>query len=166
MSGKLDQSLDDIVSSHRRGPGRGPRGRRSGPTRSAATKSTAAPVGGIKKNTTKAAKPVIKGAPTGPSGVSGNSRIIISGLVSTQVNQLLHHANFRSPRMSMAHSLRYVVDQATMLWLLEPSSNSKIYHPSVAARENPTYHLPESMQLFTSKTVSSPQCSKHTMGVD
>ena len=79
MSGKLDQSLDEIVSTHRRGAGRA-RGNRRG-TRPAARQAPAvpaAPVGGIKKNIkTKGGAKV----PTGPSSVRGDSKILISNLV-------------------------------------------------------------------------------------
>ncbi|KAJ9192057.1 hypothetical protein DTO166G4_2715 [Paecilomyces variotii] len=77
MSGKLDQSLDEILSSRRQGnAGRRNARRRSGGAKAAAS---AAPVGGVKKNT-KGAKPAGKGAPTGPAGVSGESKIMVSGL--------------------------------------------------------------------------------------
>jgi THO complex subunit 4 len=82
MSGKLDQSLDDIVSTHRRGAGRGRGNRRARPTRSAAgTAAPAAPVGGIKKAVKP--KPGAK-VPTGPSGIRGDSKIMISNLVRTR----------------------------------------------------------------------------------
>jgi THO complex subunit 4 len=81
MSGKLDQSLDDILKTSRgattgRGKGRG--ARRIG--RSGRGASTATPVGGVKK-TVRPAKGALKSAPTGPSG-SGDSRIQVSNLVS------------------------------------------------------------------------------------
>jgi THO complex subunit 4 len=81
MSGKLDQSLDEILSTNKRsvirGKGRGHR-RASQPGRAAAA---AAPVGGVKKNT-KQAKGTVKTVPTGPSGATGDSRIQVSNLVS------------------------------------------------------------------------------------
>lgn len=76
MSGKLDQSLDEILKDRRQNVRR-PRTRRA-----AAGKSTApapAPVGGVKK-TTKATKPVNKAAPAGKPG-TGDSKIIVSNLV-------------------------------------------------------------------------------------
>lgn len=82
MSGKLDQSLDEILSTNKRsvirGKGRG-RGRAARPGRAAAV---AAPVGGIKK-TAKQAKGAVKAVPTGPSGAGGDSRIQVSNLVRT-----------------------------------------------------------------------------------
>jgi len=76
MSGKLDQSLDDILKD-RRSSGRG-RGRRTGPARKVNV-PTPAPVGGVKK-TVRNAKAAGKAAiPTGPSG-SGESKIIVSNL--------------------------------------------------------------------------------------
>ena len=81
MSGKLDQSLDDILKTSRRSAPKGARGRggrRVGhPGRPAAA---AAPVGGVKK-TVKQAKGTGKAVPTGPSG-SGESKIQVSNLVS------------------------------------------------------------------------------------
>src|ERR1700733_5341154 len=82
MSGKLDQSLDEILSTNKRsvirGKGRGRR-RASQPGR---TSAAAAPVGGVKKKA-KPAKGAVKAIPTGPSGASGDSRIQVSNLVGT-----------------------------------------------------------------------------------
>lgn len=79
MSGKLDQSLDEILSTNKRsvirGKGRGRR-RASQPGR---TTAVAAPVGGVKKNA-KQAKGAVKAVPTGPSGATGDSRIQVSNL--------------------------------------------------------------------------------------
>ena len=74
MSGKLDQSLDEILST-RRAAGRGrARGRR-------ATTAKAAPVGGISKNTTKVAgKAAVKAATTAPAA-GMDQKIIVSNLV-------------------------------------------------------------------------------------
>ena len=83
MSAKLDQSLDDIVSTKRvarRGRGRGRSGRRVVSSRVKAV----APVGGIRKTakTTKGA--VVSAIPTGPaSGNAGESKIIVSNLVGS-----------------------------------------------------------------------------------
>ncbi|KAK7413215.1 RNA-binding RNA annealing protein [Neonectria punicea] len=75
MSGKLDQALDDITSAQRRSARR-----RNAPRRSVGRPNTAAPVGGIQKNT----KPV-RGAgakPTPAKAVNANSdsKIIVSNL--------------------------------------------------------------------------------------
>lgn len=77
MSGKLDQSLDEILSTKKRTPASA-RGRRS-------TRETAAPapVGGVKKNTRPA-----RGAAAKPSSgkaprPTGESKIIVSNLVRT-----------------------------------------------------------------------------------
>ncbi|KAH6679249.1 putative mRNA export protein mlo3 [Halenospora varia] len=77
MSGKLDQSLDEILSTRRssaRGRGRGGRRVSSRTTKAA----PAAPVGGVKKNpkTGKSNKAI----PTGPSGGNGESKILVSNL--------------------------------------------------------------------------------------
>lgn len=81
MSGKLDQSLDDILSSRPRGGRGGRRGSRRAPT--AGTKvSTRAPVGGIQKSTKTAKGSAKAAAPNGPAAGTGDSKIIVSNLVS------------------------------------------------------------------------------------
>lgn len=79
MSGKLDQSLDEILSTQKRGA----RTRRGAGRRapSGRTSAVAAPVGGIKK-TAKPARGAVKAIPTGPSGGLGDSKIVVSNLVS------------------------------------------------------------------------------------
>jgi THO complex subunit 4 len=82
MSGKLDQSLDEILSTQKRGS-RTRRGAGAGAARrapSGRTTAVAAPVGGIKKPA-KAARGAVKAIPTGPSGGSGDSKIVVSNLV-------------------------------------------------------------------------------------
>ena len=83
MSGKLDQSLDEILSTRRKNSARRGRGRRA-PT--AARVTSAAPAGGIRKNTK--AKASAK-APSAASNVPtvGDSKIIVSGLVSLHIQQ-------------------------------------------------------------------------------
>lgn len=83
MSGKLDQSLDAIISTGKttgRGRGRRATGRGTG-------RQAAAPAGGIKKNTnnnTRATRSAGKASvPTGPAAVSGDSKVIVSNLVSS-----------------------------------------------------------------------------------
>lgn len=81
MSGKLDQSLDEILSTRRSSARRG-RGRRAPNTGKAHGVTTAAPVGGIRK-TTRPTRPNAKATiPTGPAGGNGESKIIVSNLVS------------------------------------------------------------------------------------
>lgn len=75
MSGKLDQSLGEILASNRQANRRGPRRA----NRRNAAKPAA--VGGVKKNT-KTAKPAGKGVQSGPSAPRSESKIIVSGLVS------------------------------------------------------------------------------------
>lgn len=77
MAARLDKSLDEIISTQRRSSSRGGRGRRGGRTAPAAT----APVGGVKKNP-KHVKGAVKNAPTGPSGSTGEGKILVSGFVS------------------------------------------------------------------------------------
>ncbi|KAH8792010.1 putative mRNA export protein mlo3 [Hyaloscypha finlandica] len=73
MSARLDKSLDEIISTQRRSSGRG-RGRRVHRTAPVAT----APAGGVKKNP-KHAKGAVKNIPTGPSGSSGEGKILVTG---------------------------------------------------------------------------------------
>ncbi|EHK97645.1 putative mRNA export protein mlo3 [Glarea lozoyensis 74030] len=79
MSGKLDQSLDEILSSTRRTAGRG--GKTAVARRRSRTSKPAvpAPVGGVKKNA-RGAKAAVKPVPTGPSGGNGESKIMVSNL--------------------------------------------------------------------------------------
>lgn len=85
MSGKLDQSLGDIISTQRRTAGRRRSARRSG-DRPAVT----APVGGIKK-TTKPARPAATkpGTPAKAATITGESKIIVSNLVGSHAAPLL-----------------------------------------------------------------------------
>ncbi|PVH88782.1 hypothetical protein DL98DRAFT_157035 [Cadophora sp. DSE1049] len=77
MSGRLDKSLDEIISTQRTSTGRG-RGRRGGRrTTQTGKPATVAPVGGIKK-TTKSTRNPVKAIPTGPSG-SGEGKVMVSG---------------------------------------------------------------------------------------
>lgn len=78
MSGKLDQSLDEILTSQRRtNQGRRRSQRRpAGATRPATT----APAGGIQKSA-KPARNVNKPMPTRGGGLTGESKIMVSNLV-------------------------------------------------------------------------------------
>lgn len=89
MTSKLDQSLDDIVTTKRIAR-RGRGGRRVANARAKAT----GPAGGVVKNT-RAAKAAVKAAvPTGPaSGTVGDSKIIVSNLVGPRDFQLYIDAN-------------------------------------------------------------------------
>lgn len=79
MSGKLDQSLDEILTSQRRNnQGRRRSQRRpAGATRPAA----AAPAGGVQK-TAKPARNASKPTPAKGAGLTGESKIMVSNLVS------------------------------------------------------------------------------------
>lgn len=79
MSGKLDQSLDDIVSTRRKTGGRRGRGGRRVPSGGRVT--SAAPAGGIQKGV-KNSRGASKVIPSGPAAGSGDSKIIVSNLVS------------------------------------------------------------------------------------
>jgi len=82
-TGKLDQSLDDILKTRRQSNRRGRGARRSGPGRPAAPE---APVGGVQKHT-KNAKPT-KAVPTAPAA-AGESKIMISNLPTDVEESLL-----------------------------------------------------------------------------
>lgn len=79
MSGKLDQSLDEITTSQRRASA----GRRRPQRRSAAraTAAIVAPAGGVKKTTKLARNAGAKAAPA-PTPAKGDSKVIVSNLVS------------------------------------------------------------------------------------
>lgn len=79
MSGKLDKSLDEILSTRRQA--RHGSQRRQNPKASRANNAPAAPIGGVKKST-RQAKAASKAIPTKPAGGSGEGKIIVSGLVS------------------------------------------------------------------------------------
>jgi THO complex subunit 4 len=79
MSGKLDQSLDEILSTQRRGSGVGRRGRGRRAPQAGKTAAVAAPVGGIKKNT-RGPKGTGRAVPTGPSSGAIDSKIVVSNL--------------------------------------------------------------------------------------
>jgi len=76
MSGKLDQSLDEIVSTQRAAGGR----RRSTRRRTGRI-ATAAPVGGVKKSTKQSNAAATKQAPTKAAGSAGISKVVVSNLV-------------------------------------------------------------------------------------
>ncbi|RKF79100.1 mRNA export protein mlo3 [Golovinomyces cichoracearum] len=76
MSGKLDQSLDEIISTQRRSNVRAKGGRHvRRPGRSVAVN----PAAGVRKNP-KASKGTLKPVPTGPSSVNSNGKILVTGL--------------------------------------------------------------------------------------
>ncbi len=78
MSGKLDQSLDEILSTQRRNASR-----RRVPRRSAGNAVKPSPVGGIHKNAKPARGNTTK--PTGAriAGLIGESKVVVSNLVCT-----------------------------------------------------------------------------------
>lgn len=81
MSGKLDQSLDEIMKDTK--PARQGRGR--GRPRKAAVKAAAAvaPTGGVTKKTKAAKVTRVAATPAVPAPTTGESKIIVSNLVST-----------------------------------------------------------------------------------
>ena len=126
MSGKLDQSLDEIVSSHRGGSARGRAGRRGGrPTRAAARPAAPGHIGGINK----AVKTKGVRVPTGPSG--GDSKIFVSNLV-----RHLHPINAEFILTSTAQGCEREPDQGMLpvrspsLWTFETFHTHRIHDPS------------------------------------
>lgn len=84
MSGKLDQSLDEILSSRRHSARRVGRG--ANRNTNASKRNVAPPVGGVKKNhiTTRNARGAGRQVvPSGPADGAGASKIIVSNLVCT-----------------------------------------------------------------------------------
>ncbi|KAI9841800.1 MAG: hypothetical protein M1837_000394 [Sclerophora amabilis] len=84
--GKLDQSLDEILSTQRRTARRPGRGRHAATAAKASVVRAAAPVGGVKKSTRNAKTNSRGSIPTGPAAGTGDSKIIVSNL-PTDVNE-------------------------------------------------------------------------------
>ena len=118
MSGKLDQSLDEILSSRRQTARRGGRGGR----RSAhpAKPTVVAPVGGVKKHVKPARGAVRAAVPSGPAAGSGDSKIIVSNLVSNNTppasSTIAYALSSSSLPMSARFKSRYVELEATIFW--------------------------------------------------
>ena len=102
MAGKLDQSLDEILSTRRTaGRGRGRAGRRT-------VNGRTAPAGGIQKNTAKTATKVA-GKSTGTVPAGGDSKIIVSNLVRPPHRSFIYpRTNAYSLPMSPKARSRYV----------------------------------------------------------
>ncbi|KAI3327766.1 RNA recognition domain-containing protein [Xylariaceae sp. AK1471] len=76
MSGKLDQSLDEILSTQRRAVGR----RRGTQRRSAGRPAATAPVGGVQKTSKQPRNAATKQAPAKNAGGNGESKVVVSNL--------------------------------------------------------------------------------------
>ncbi|KAL2759655.1 hypothetical protein ACRALDRAFT_1060337 [Sodiomyces alcalophilus JCM 7366] len=76
MSGKLDQSLDEILSTRRRSAG----SRRRSQRQPAGRPATTAPVGGVQKTSRAARTAVNKPAPAKATPHTGESKIIVNNL--------------------------------------------------------------------------------------
>jgi hypothetical protein len=106
MSGKLDQSLDEILTSQRKNQ----QGKRRSQRRTAGTTRPVptAPAGGIQKST-KPARGANKPTPAKGAGLTGESKIMVSNLVShvfeisatTSANIAPAQGRFRSPDQGM-----------------------------------------------------------------
>jgi THO complex subunit 4 len=79
MSGKLDQSLDDILSTRRRSAG--PRRRSQRQTPGNGRPTATAPVGGVQKTSKNARTAANKPAASKATPHTGDSKIIVSNLV-------------------------------------------------------------------------------------
>lgn len=91
MSGKLDQSLDEIVSTQRKAGGR--RGGRNTTRRASGRTTTVAPVGGVQKNSKKP-QTAAKQAPAKAAAGPGDSKVVVSNLVCK--NPLSYLARLRT----------------------------------------------------------------------
>ena len=109
MAGKLDQSLDEILSTRRTaGRGRGRAGRR-------AASGRAVPTGGIQKNIKTTGKAA--GKVTAPISSTGDSKIIVSNLVGLSHLSLAHEdTNAYSLLTSTKARSRYV-EQQSKAWV-------------------------------------------------
>ena len=113
MSGKLDQSLDEILSTQKAA------GRRRSARRTTSRPNNAPP-GGIQKST-KPARNAAKPAPSKNAGLIGESKIMVSNLVRLYPFSFSFIIYFRklrlltpkSPRMSPKARSRYVTDEAS-----------------------------------------------------
>jgi len=77
MSGKLDQGLDEIISTQRRAVG----GRRQNQRRSTGGRpATTAPIGGVKKTTKQPKGPATKQGAAKAIGANGDSKVVVSNL--------------------------------------------------------------------------------------
>ena len=88
MAGKLDQSLDEILSTHRRTANRPSHGRRHKGNKDSTAPATS-PVGGVKKATKASTRGGRASVPTGPSAGSVDGKIIVSNLVRWNFSKFL-----------------------------------------------------------------------------
>ncbi|KAJ2985722.1 hypothetical protein NUW58_g5380 [Xylaria curta] len=75
-SGKLDQPLDEIISTQRRTVG----GRRRSQRRSAGRPVATAPVGGVQKTSKQPRNAATKQVPAKAAGANGESKVVVSNL--------------------------------------------------------------------------------------
>ncbi|CAI0649951.1 unnamed protein product [Colletotrichum noveboracense] len=101
MSGKLDQSLDEILSTQRRSSG-GPR--RRSQRRSTGRPAAAAPVGGVQKTSKPARAAANKPNAAKPSQGSGDSKVIVSNLPKDVSEQQIKPSDFVRPVLSRPSS--------------------------------------------------------------
>ncbi|KAI1188369.1 hypothetical protein F5B17DRAFT_271323 [Nemania serpens] len=82
-SGKLDQPLDEIISTQRRAVG----ARRRNPRHSSGRPAAASPVGGVQKTSRQPRNAATKQAPAKAAGNHGESKVVVSNLPK-DVNEL------------------------------------------------------------------------------
>ena len=114
MSGKLDQSLDEILSTRRTGTAARGRPRRRGAT------TRAAPVGGVSKSAAKATtKTTGKGNATAAAG-GIDSKIIVSNLVGRPLSKNTNDLTLTMYSLPMSRKTRsrYVEQPASSLGIL------------------------------------------------
>ncbi|RYC61679.1 hypothetical protein CHU98_g4543 [Xylaria longipes] len=91
-SGKLDQPLDEIISTQRRAVG----GRRKSQRRSAGRPVATAPIGGVQKTARLPRNATAKQAPAKAAGGNGESKVVVSNLPK-DVNE----TQIKSPSLTM-----------------------------------------------------------------
>jgi THO complex subunit 4 len=84
MSGKLDQSLDAIISTKHRAVG----GRRRSQRQSAGRPAAATPVGGVRKTSRQPRNAATKQTPARAVAGNGESKVVVSNLVSAETSKL------------------------------------------------------------------------------
>ncbi|GJD01688.1 RNA recognition domain-containing protein containing protein [Colletotrichum higginsianum IMI 349063] len=115
MSGKLDQSLDEILSTQRRSAG-GP-GRRSQRRSTGGRPAAAAPVGGVQKTSKPARAAANKPNAAKPAPGTGDSKVIVSNLPKDVNEQQIKLSDFVRHVISRPSSFPAGVVARSNLWV-------------------------------------------------